>query len=78
MLVIKDIKVHDDITIRNWKFIYFPQVELEYLLLRGEKPLFIRFYDIPGIAMKNDVGVEELLMFIKGEIKPGAKVLTCT
>lgn len=50
-------------------------VELEYLLLRGEKPLFIRFYDIPGIAMKNDVGVEELLMFIKGEIKPGAKMV---
>lgn len=53
-------------------------MELEYLLLRGEEPLYIRFYDIPGIATKNDVGVEELLMFIKGEVKTGAKVLICT
>lgn len=50
-------------------------VELEYLLLRGEEPLYIRFYDIPGIATKNDVGVEELLMFIKGEVKTGAKMV---
>lgn len=45
-------------------------------MLRGKEPLRIRFYDIPGIATKNNVGVEELLMFIKGEIKPGTKVFT--
>lgn len=51
------------------------KVELQYLMLRGKEPLRIRFYDIPGIATKNNVGVEELLMFIKGEIKPGTKMV---
>lgn len=51
-------------------------MDLKYLLLRGEKPLYIRYFDIPGIATENNVGVEELLMFINGEIKQGAKVLT--
>lgn len=47
-------------------------------MIHEKKPLMIRFYDIPGIATKNNVGVEELLMFIKGEIKPGTKVIICT
>lgn len=49
---------------------------MESLYLRGKnQPVAINFYDIPGIALKNEVRKEEIAMLINGEIKPNTEVL---
>lgn len=40
--------------------------------------LHIRFYDIPGIGEKNDVGKDELDMMIDGKLKTDVEVLDAT
>lgn len=50
------------------------QVQVDYLRLRGQQPLSVRFYDIPGISTDKSIGIKELQMFIRGEIKPNLQV----
>lgn len=46
------------------------------LYLDNEEPhLHIKFYDIPGIGEKNNVGREELDMMIDGQLKTDVEVL---
>lgn len=52
------------------------KVKLESLYLRGKnQPVAINFYDIPGIALKNEVRKEEIAMLINGEIKPNTEII---
>lgn len=45
------------------------------LYLDNEEPhLHIKFYDIPGIGEKNNVGREELDMMIDGQLKTDVEV----
>lgn len=52
---------------------------MEPLYLGDEKQhLHIRFYDVPGIGEKNNVGKDELDMMIDGKLKTGVEVLHVT
>lgn len=42
-----------------------------------KKPIFIKLFDMPGMAKDNRVREEEVNMVINGEIKPKAIVRTC-
>lgn len=51
------------------------QIHLAPLYLDNEEPrLHIKFYDIPGIGEKNNVGREELDMMIDGQLKKDVEV----
>lgn len=50
------------------------KVQVDYLRLRGQQPLSVRFYDIPGISTDKSIGIKELQMFIRGEIKPNLQM----
>lgn len=54
---------------------YLLQIHLAPLYLDNEEPhLHIKFYDIPGIGEKNNVGREELDMMIDGQLKTDVEV----